>query len=856
MGNDPKPPRTAGPSSGPPRSAGPGAGGASATRPSARLPGSTMKMAPQADKVAPSAGNRKKAPARGKPTRPAGHWTQSRWLRALKWLAISMLVGVAILSIVIAIVIAIVFWHYGRDLPDVESLRDYQPKQVTVIEDRDGQRIGELFDDDGRRTVVPYAAIPPLLIDAVIATEDENFRSHGGLDYKGMIRAFFVNLRSGESKQGASTITQQVVKTFFLTPEKSFKRKIQEVILARRVEQALSKDEILALYLNQINFGHGRYGVQEAARFYFGKDVGQLDLGQMAMLAGLPQSPSNLSPRSHPEAAKRRQIHVLNRLAETKKVSAAEAKKWIDAPLVLAETAFPGVGAAPEWVELAKKELLAGSGTAGKASLGTRGAVVRTTVDMATQRAAAEALRAGLRKLDQRRKHGQVVRSIKPDKVPLELAKLAKKHPATGPEVGDTYEALVLAVDDATKRVSVDLGEWPATLVLDGAGDERYALDKDGTRRTPSQRFAPGDIVRVEVAGAAAAKASKASERLVRVAPGPEGAVVVIDLATREVRALVGGYSNAVAAFDRATMAKRQPGSSFKPFVYGAGVAAGKYTAASIVNDAPEVFDLWKPKNYESKKFEGPVRLRYALAKSINTVAIRVCHEVGPQAVVDFAHAAGIQSDLPVVMPISLGAGEVTPLEMTNAIATLGAGGKLAAPRFILSVDGTPREAPAATQAIDPAVAYVILDMMRSVVTEGTAASAKKLGVPVAGKTGTSNDSRDNWFVGLTADYAIGVWIGNDDDSSLGSGETGGGNAVPIFAELVGAMKLPNKAFARPGKLEDVRIDKLTGLRAADGAPKDSSITEVFIVGTAPVEVAPVPGDVSADTLVTGEYGD
>ncbi len=821
-------------------------------RPSSRLPGSTLRMAPAPPAAKPpGAGNRKKPP--GRKAKPASHWTQKRWVRVLKWMAITGLCLVAVMSIVIAIV----FWHYGRDLPDVESLRDYQPKRVTVIEDRDGNRIGEVFDDDGRRTVLPYAAIPPLLVDAVIATEDEHFRQHGGIDYRGMLRAFFVNLRSGSSKQGASTITQQVVKTFFLTSEKTFKRKIQEVILARRVEQALSKDEILALYLNQINFGHGRYGVQEAARFYYGKDVGQLDVGQMAMLAGLPQSPTNLSPRSHPEAAKKRQVHVLNRLAETGKLSAADAKKWIDAPLTLAQSPFPAVGAAPEWVELAKAELLRGAGVAGKASLGTRGATIRTTVDIPTQQAATEALRRGLRAVDARHDYGQTVRKIKADKVGLELAKLTKKHPSSGPEVGEVYEAVITSVDDAKARAGVDLGEWAATLVLDGAGDERYALDPDGKRRKPSERFAPGDVVRVELIDKASGKATAVADRAVRVAPGPEGAVVVIDLATREVRALVGGYSNAVAAFDRATMAKRQPGSSFKPFVYGAAIASGKFTPASIVNDAPEVFDLYRPTNYEERKFEGPVRLRYALAKSINTVAIRLCYDLTPDKVIDFAHAAGIQSDLPAVLPLSLGAGEVTPLEMANAMATLGAGGSYAPPRFILSIDGKATDAPAPTQAIAPEAAFVIVDMMRSVVTEGTATAAKKLGIPVAGKTGTSNDNRDNWFVAITADYAIAVWVGKDDSTSIGKNETGGKAAVPIFVDLAKALGLPNKPLrTRPGKVEDVRVDKATGLRAADGAPRDTTLTEVFVVGTAPIEVAPVPGDVSADTLVTGEYGD
>ncbi|MEZ4368598.1 MAG: biosynthetic peptidoglycan transglycosylase [Kofleriaceae bacterium] len=302
------------------------------------------------------------------PSGPA--WLRSRWFRFLKWSAVVGLCLMAILSVVVALV----FWSYGRDLPRLDSLGDYKPKEVTIIEDRDGQRIGELYAENSRRTFVPYAELPRMLVDAVVATEDEHFWTHGGIDYRGMIRAFFVNLRSGDTRQGASTITQQVVKTFVLSPEKTFKRKIQEIILARRLESELSKEEILTLYLNQIYFGHGRYGVQEAARFYFGKDVGELDVGQMAMLAGLPQSPENLSPRKHPAAAKTRQAHVLGRLAATGKLTRDEAKRWIDAPIALVATPFPRLGAAPEWVGVGREELLRGKGTAGKAALLARGA--------------------------------------------------------------------------------------------------------------------------------------------------------------------------------------------------------------------------------------------------------------------------------------------------------------------------------------------------------------------------------------------------------------------------------------------------------------------------------------------------
>ena len=331
---------------------------------------------------------------------------------------------------------------------------------------------------------------------------------------------------------------------------------------------------------------------------------------------------------------------------------------------------------------------------------------------------------------------------------------------------------------------------------------------------------------------------------------------MIIDVKTRKVRALVGGYSSKVAGFNRATMAKRQPGSSFKPFVYGAAIDSGQFTPASVVNDAPEVFALWKPKNYEGGKFEGPVLLRHALAKSINTVAIRITDTLKPATIVAFANKLGIQSKLPAELSLALGSGEVTPLEMTNAIATFAAGGIAAPPRFVDAIDGKLTPASKGEQVLRAEVAYVMINMMQSVVTEGTGHLASKLKIPIAGKTGTSNDGRDVWFMGLTPDYAIGVWIGYDDNRSLGKGETGGTTAVPVFVDVVKGMNLTAKQFPRPAKVVDETIDKKSGLRSPEGAPKGSMRSEVFLEGTAPTEYAPMPDEVTTDNAVTGEYTD
>ena len=801
---------------------------------------------------------------------------RKRWVTIVKWLAI---VGFAGLLLMVA-TIAFVFWMYGRDpnLPDYTKLGDYHPKQVTQILDANDNRIGEIYTE--RRTYVPYDKVPRILIDSFVAAEDNKFWTHGGVDYWGMFRAFLTNLRAGgRSKQGASTITQQVVKTFLLTPEKTFKRKIQEIILARRLENALTKEEIMTLYMNQIFFGHGRYGVQEASRFYFGKDVGKLDVGEAALIAGLPQSPNNISPRVNPKRAKERQTYVLNQLVGMGKLSQAEAQKWIDAPIKIVENPFPEMGTAPEWVELAKKELIADKG---EAALDTLGAKVRTTLDPSMQAIAQKALQSGLRGVDKRHGVGRAIRTVKPEKIESTIAALAKKLPAGGPKAKEIYEAVVTEVFDDDQEVAVDLGGWKASLILGTPDDARYNQPADdGTIKKPSERFKVGDVVEVTVAQADLTAAAtgdagdpgvgdqavvvakpktatgpKHTKHHVSFIPPAQGAVVIIDLKTRKVRALIGGYASKVGGFNRATMAKRQPGSSFKPFVYATAIDSGKYTAASKVNDAPEVFDLWKPKNYETGKFEGPVLLRHALAKSINTVAIRVTYDMKPENVAAFANKMGIQSALPHEMSLALGSGEVTPLEMTNAVATLAAGGIAAAPKFVDAIDGKPTPPSPGEQVLRPEVAYVVVDMMRSVVTEGTGHLAASLKIPIAGKTGTSNDARDTWFIGLTPDYAIGVWLGNDDNRPMGHGETGGTTAVPVFVEIAKGMALPAKSFPKPAHVSEATIDLATGLLAPEGAPKGTSRSEVFVEGTAPTETAAMPGDVTETNVVTGEYTD
>ena len=868
----------------------------------------------------------------GKPAPKKSRW----WVRLIKW---SLLLG--LIGLVLSVgTVAFVFWYYSRDknLPDPSSLSEIKHRQVTWIVDRNDQRIGVVYgepkvcvrkkgsgrgpeivaraepttddekvdeavenlrkppcastddcdkvseckvDEHETRTFVPYEKIPKTLIDSLIATEDSSFWDHGGVDYMGMFRAFWANLRAGKAKQGASTITQQVVKNLLLTPEKSFKRKIQEIIIARRLEKVLTKEEILTLYLNQVNFGNARYGVAEAARFYFGKEVTQLDVGECALLAGLPQSPENYAPnrKKNQAAAKGRQIHVINRLVEMstanpsqlrgKPLSADEAQKWINAPMKIVEVPFPALNSAPEWERRVRDELIAskcgGKSTCpeGEIYLDTLGATVRTTLDPKVNADALKALQTGLRGVDKRAGIARVKRSLK-DKAADELRKkLSRVTPATGLVKGEEYEAIVTAVHDDDRELEVDLGSFQAGVIID---DDRYLpTDEDGKIDKLSTRFKKNDVVEVRWHPDADKKPTKHAKHRVQFPRGPEGGVVVLEVKTRKVRALVGGYNIKRGGLNRATDSRRQPGSSFKPYVMAAGIklGAGKeldqaghimYTPASMVIDAPDPDDRlgykrWLPKNYESGNFEGPVLLRHALAKSINTVAIRIYNKITPTRIIDLVTAVGLDtSKFPTSPALALGAGEVTLIDHTNAMTTFAAGGKTAKPVFIDAINGKATDGGVATQVVEPEVAYVTVDMMRSVVTSGTGIGASKLGIPVAGKTGTSNDAKDVWFIGLTPDYAIGVWIGYDEPKSMGR-ETGGGTAVPVFNDVVKSMKLPAKPFPRPPKVVEVKIDKDSGLKAPDGWPKEKTMTEVFVEGTAPTEEA------TAETNdVKGEY--
>ncbi len=780
-------------------------------------------------------------------SRGAGRSRRARIaLAVLKW---GLIVGLA-LGALGAASLAGMFWVFGADpnLPKISKLNEYHPKQVTRIYSADGKLIGEIYEQ--RRTFVKLEQVAPVMVQAIIDSEDSGFYAHHGLDFSGMLRALYVNIRhGGKSKQGASTITQQVVKTFLLTPEKSMRRKVQEIILARRLENELTKAEILTLYLNQIYFGHGRYGIQEAARFYFGKSAAELNVPEAALLAGMVQSPEHLSPLKHPDEAKKRQSYVLERMKVNGHLTEADAKKWIDAPIPIQKNPEPALDSAPEVVDLVRQEL------AKKYSpdeISRLGLDVRTTIDYELQVAARQALESGLETIDTRHGYRGPITHLAGDKLDKKLAQLKKELPKDGPKGNDSYEAVVVVANDAAGELVVDLGGWKGAVILrDPVSDRRYNPE----HKKPSERFIPGDVLRVRLAPDLGPSSIESAKGALSLDLGPQGAVVVIDPATRKVLAVVGGYGFQAGGFNRASRAKRQPGSSFKPYLYAAAIDSGKFTAASVVNDAPEVYDLWKPKNYEAGEFRGPVRLRTALALSINTVAIRIMHDVGPATVIGVAHALGISEELPEELSLALGSGVVTPLEHINALASFPAGGVYAAPVFITQIGDQAIAPPPTAQAIKPETAYVVASMMQSVVEEGTAVAAKKLKRKLAGKTGTSNGGRDTWFVGFTPDLIAGVWVGFDDMRAVGRGETGAKAALPIWIDLmkVALKGRGTKTFKQPPGVVVARIDRRTGKLAAPGESDAETLEEVFVQGTVPTEVAPATGEADPNTFVVDE---
>ncbi|WP_243360557.1 penicillin-binding protein 1A [Fundidesulfovibrio terrae] len=689
--------------------------------------------------------------------------------------------------------VGVYFWA-ASDLPGFKNLTEYKPPVVSTVFTRDGKVLGNLFAE--KRFLANLGEMPPFLPKAFLAAEDSSFYIHEGVDPLAIFRAFLKNLQHGGIRQGGSTITQQIVKRLLLTPEKSLKRKLKEAILAYRLERYLTKDEILTIYLNQIYLGSRAYGVEAAARTYFGVHVGQLTLAQAAILAGLPQAPSRYSPLKDFEAAKARQRYVLGRMLELGWISQQEHDAAVKEQLVFKSMDEQNWGVGAYYLEEVRRWLVE---RFGEDMVYTGGLKVTTGCDLFHQEAAEKALKNALVASSKRRGWRGTLDTLTPDKWNEFLAQ------DVNPEALKSGQWIKALVTEASgKGLVVKYGKNTGLI------DAKYL----GWTRGKGPR--PGEVVYVSLAPedpkgkGKSAKAPRAGEDLIlQQEPDVQGAMASLDPKTGEVLAVVGGYSFEKSQFNRATQALRQCGSAFKPIVYSAAMDEGM-TPGTVVMDSPFVYEdpithkVWKPENYEGG-FLGPMTLRAALAKSRNLVTIRVAQQIGIQKVIARAKAMGIESELGPYLPISLGAGAVHLINLCQAYTAFANGGVQVKPRFVMSVQGPGGEdlyksEPEYHEAMSPQTAFIMDAMLKEVVRAGTAGKAMVIGKPLAGKTGTTNDEQDVWFMGFSPYLLTGVYIGFDQLQSLGKGESGGTTALPAFIEYRLAVEpfYPTEDFPQP----------------------------------------------------------
>ena len=867
-----------------------------------------------------------------------------------------VLVGLALLAAAAVVGMLAIYVLLIRDLPDFHSLDDYRPPVVSEVLDREGRLIGEFYTE--KRRLVAIEDIPPHVQYAFVAAEDGAFFEHTGIDYSSIIRAAIANLLEGGIAQGASTITQQMVKSLLLTPERTYKRKMREIILARRIEQNFSKEEILYLYLNQIYFGNAAWGIGQAARSYYGKDATELTISEAALLAGLPQRPSAYDPNRNPAAAEARRRYVLGRMWND---------GYIDEATYEAELAVPpeikrhpdreNLIVSSYFTEEVRRLLFENFDSDVVLNSGLR---VETTLDVDLQRAAYEAIQTGIRAHDHRRGYRGRLRRVAKTDFEAELLTLKE----TNAEVFVQTEILVdgepvvaeeeTAVDENAdiaeeieqaeeeeKAVAINETDGDALIEEALTGEDESAipmllelpfdefatgivLEIDTKAQTARVGFAPtvfgtvalddvawarkpnltvrpyevtkiksifsvGDVAKFirlpDVCGDEDEEPETEGDEVEVVAiapparldiwqePGAEGALLSIQNTTGDVIAMIGGYDFTRSEFNRAVQAKRQPGSAFKPLIYGAALTRG-FTPVSTLIDRPVVYTdptsgfVWAPQNY-GRKFYGPMTMRDALKKSINNATVHLFRDLGVRYVIDYARRLGIQAPLSHDLSLALGSSSMTLLELTRAYAVYPRGGTRVIPRFIERVldrdgnellgevqlgdipppvlqpllargeirmeEGYPdSEILPTQQLISPANAYLMTDLLRTVVQEGTGRGLLRLGRPLAGKTGTTNGFSDAWFMGFSPDITTGVWVGHDDNASLGWGESGGKTALPIWRDFmrVATAGYPRRDFEVPDKIEFQRIDRESGLLAA--ANSQDAYFQPFLEGTAP----------------------
>ncbi len=681
-----------------------------------------------------------------------------------------MFFAVLVLLAMLIGVLAGLYLVYSTNLPQVEDLETYRPSSITEVYDAHGRVIGSFALQ--RRVVVGYGDFPPVLREALISIEDKDFYSHWGINVWRIVGAAYRDIRSGDKAQGASTLTMQLAKNLFLSPDRSFHRKMQEAVLAIQIERHFTKAQIFTLYANQIYLGHGVYGFEAASEYYFSKPAKQLTLDEAALLAALPRSPTYYSPINHPEHALKRRNLVINSMLEDGKITNKQASAARAKPLGLNLAHDPNT-LAPYYVEDIRRYLENKYGSDRVHEAGLR---VYTGLDAELQQAARQAVLDGLAAYE--RRHGWQ------GNLPNVLAQKIKLGDYVDPDWGDEPEingyVHALVTNVARGAAEIKFGAYSAAL---------SQADAAWTQRKLADILKPGDIVYVKII--ALGLNGKVDVSLEQDS-GVQGALVAIDNATGEILAMVGGRDFNVSKFNRATQALRQVGSSFKPYVYTAAIDRGARPEDTIL-DAPITFQTpsgpYTPHNYE-EKFEGAVTLRRALAQSLNIPALKLADSLGINTVIDYAHRFGITSPIPPYLPVALGAVEVTPLEQTSAYSIFPDDGVHLEPRYLLKVtdyEGRVLEEdyPEIRDVISERTARIMTSMLQDVVQHGTAIAAASLKLPLAGKTGTTNDFTDAWFVGFSPRITCGVWVGYDQKKTLGARETGAHAALPIWMDFM-----------------------------------------------------------------------
>ena len=783
----------------------------------------------------------------------------------MKWIIklLKLAIWGGILGLLIALAGAAAAYYYlTPTLPDTENLKNVQLQVPLRVYSADDKLIAEFGEK--RRIPLQYNQVPEKMIQAFLAAEDDRFFIHPGVDYQGILRAAVQLALTGERRQGGSTITMQVARNFYLSSEKTFTRKINEILLALKIEKDLTKEEILELYLNKIYLGHRAYGVGAAAQVYYGKTIDELNLAQIAMIAGLPKAPSRYNPVTDPERALQRRNYVLGRMAELKFISQSDLEQTRQEPVTASIHSSQAELDAPYIAEMVRSEMIDRYGEGAY----NDGYTVYTTIDSRLQTAANSAVRRALQEYDLRHGYRGPEQTLDLTSNSQEtLIRLLKDTPT----YGDLIPGIVLDLDE--KSASVLLAD-NQTITLDWNGISWAAPyisenHKGNAPKTSQDVLKPGDLIRLLPQQVK----ETSSWRLAQI-PKAAGALVSIEPDDGAISALVGGYDFFLSKFNRVTQAKRQPGSGFKAIIYSAALEAG-FTPASLINDAPVVFNdpslegAWRPENY-SGKFFGPTRLRYALTKSRNLVSIRLLRDMGIQHALNHAARFGFNPDeLPHNLSLALGSASVTPLQMGSAYSILANGGYKIEPYFITRIldhqnqeiykanplvvcEECPEETPIQTEevlsdsslvesepqssqqriaprAISPQNHYLMNSMMRDVITAGTATKAKSLGRnDLAGKTGTTNDQRDAWFNGFNRSLVAIAWVGFDSSKPLGRGEVGGRAALPAWIYFMEeALKgVEEKPLKMPPGIVTIKIDPTTGKRAYAGQP--DAIFEVF----------------------------